>query len=138
MHWKLFNLMECCSFHYFHCWGRLVFFHEGQQCAIPSRKPQIWSDVKLWHLQWSIWVQLSRVLHIFKNTRIAGNLSVSVLSGSEAAVLCNCDRIFIKLCIPFSVLSLEFNSFSLGTRNFSSNLMPKCINYYTKVFLSLK
>jgi len=47
LHQKLFNLMECCSFHYIHCWGRLVFFHKGQKCAIPSCKLWIWSGVKL-------------------------------------------------------------------------------------------
>lgn len=71
---------------------------------------------------------------------MGGNLEVSVLSGSEAAVLCNCDHIFIKFCVPFSVLPLEINSSSPGTRNFSFNLMPKfiSISYYTSVFLLLK
>lgn len=40
LHQKPFNLMDCCLFIYIHCWGRLIFFHEVQKCAIPSRKPQ--------------------------------------------------------------------------------------------------
>lgn len=134
--------MECCSFHFFHCRGTLVFFFSLKVKSVPflhashEFNQMLNSDTSSHPFRPSSagfctflgapeWQENSRCLFCQDQKQLYYATVITYLS---------------NVVFPSSALLLEINSSSLGTRNFSFNLMPNfiSISYYTSVFLSLK